>query len=168
MHSASRIRSSLLSRSFGGRWSCIPAALIACLLPCCNEKQEKTSDTTTSPPTKPVETEVTLPTIDLATAVPKDDPATDGWETEVLAENAKKQLKALGKYFFSRGAPNRPDILSHRVDIAVFADNGAHFSAPATFSILFPSHQTRVYERGPNGLRIKSVDYRKGPKRYKE
>lgn len=59
-----------------------------------------------------------------------------------------------------------PDILSHRVDIAVFADNGVHISAPAIFSMAFPSHQTRAYEQGARGPRIKSVNYVKGPSRY--
>jgi len=56
--------------------------------------------------------------------------------------------------------PSRPDVATSRVDIAVFADNGAHYSAPAIFSIAFPAHQTRVYADGPAGPRIRSVDYR--------
>lgn len=62
--------------------------------------------------------------------------------------------------------PERADLLSHRIDIAAFADNGVHISAPAIFSLVLPSHQTRVYENGPKGLRIKQVNYRKGPSKY--
>ncbi len=56
--------------------------------------------------------------------------------------------------------PERPDVPSHRVDIAAFADNGAYLSAPAVFSLAFPSHQRRVYAKGPGGMRIESIDYR--------
>jgi len=62
--------------------------------------------------------------------------------------------------------PERADILTHRIDIAAFADNGVQLSAPAIFSLVLPSHQTRVYEAGPQGLRIKQIDYRKGPSKY--
>lgn len=58
------------------------------------------------------------------------------------------------------------EIMSHRVDIAVFADNGVELSAPAIFSVAFPSHQTRVYGKGRTGARIESVDYMQGPSRY--
>lgn len=56
--------------------------------------------------------------------------------------------------------PSRPDVATSRVDVAVFADNGVHYSAPAIFSIVFPAHQARDYEDGPAGPRILSVDYR--------
>lgn len=62
--------------------------------------------------------------------------------------------------------PERADLLSHRIDVAAFADNGVHVSAPAIFSLALPSHQTRVYENGPKGPRIQQIDYRKGPSRY--
>lgn len=39
----------------------------------------------------------------LNTALPVDDPATDGWESEVLAQQAKEQLNALGMLFFEEG-----------------------------------------------------------------
>ena len=42
--------------------------------------------------------------------------------------------------------PGRPDITSPRVDIAVFADNGAELSAPAFFSMLYPAHQAREFD----------------------
>lgn len=65
-----------------------------------------------------------------------------------------------------RPPPERGDITSPRIDIAVFADNGRNISAPAIFSILLPVHQTRVYEDGPRGPRIKSIDYARGPVKY--
>lgn len=47
-----------------------------------------------------------------------------------------------------------------RVDIAVFAHNGVHDSAPAILSWVFPTHETRIYETGPDGApRIASIDY---------
>lgn len=43
-------------------------------------------------------------------------------------------------------------IRSARVDIGVFAGNGAFDSAPALFSMAFPAHETRRYtDRGPGG-----------------
>lgn len=41
--------------------------------------------------------------------------------------------------------PGRSELTSPRVDIAVFANNGAQLSAPAFFSMLYPAHQVRVY-----------------------
>jgi hypothetical protein len=52
------------------------------------------------------------------------------------------------------------DQIASRVDIGVFADNGAHDSAPAILSWTFPAHETRVYERGADGApRVLSIDY---------
>lgn len=51
----------------------------------------------------------------------------------------------------ARAAPGAPDILSRRIDIGVFANNGIHDSAPAFISILLPRHENRVYEAGPGG-----------------
>jgi len=56
------------------------------------------------------------------------------------------------------GTGNAP--LTSRVDIAVFADNGATLSAPAFLSVSFPTHQIRAYAPGPGGhLRLDSIDY---------
>ncbi len=52
--------------------------------------------------------------------------------------------------------PGRPDLTTTRVDIAVFADNGATLSAPAFVSWLFPPDQTRRY--GPRG-QVMEIDY---------
>jgi hypothetical protein len=47
-----------------------------------------------------------------------------------------------------------------RVDIGVFADNGAHDSAPAMLSWYFPPNQARRYETGPDGApRIAEIDH---------
>ena len=55
--------------------------------------------------------------------------------------------------------PDR-DITSPRVDIGVFADNGAHVSAPAVVSILFPTFQEREYRTAPDGTkRLHSLAY---------
>lgn len=49
-----------------------------------------------------------------------------------------------------------------RVDIGVFADNGAEISAPAILSISFPAHQTRTYAEADPGPRLVSIDYDAG------
>lgn len=50
-----------------------------------------------------------------------------------------------------------------RVDIGVFAWNGAHYSAPALVSVTFPTHQARVYGKNNGKDRLLlSVDYSKG------
>ncbi|MEM7188607.1 MAG: hypothetical protein AAF439_03265 [Pseudomonadota bacterium] len=59
--------------------------------------------------------------------------------------------------------PGRPDITSPRVDIAVFADNGAQISAPAYFSMLYPAHQQRRHDAVG---RLLSIDHRHPPEVY--
>jgi hypothetical protein len=60
-----------------------------------------------------------------------------------------------------RPVPGRSDILSNRVDIGVFAQNGSQDSVPGLISILLPQHETRRYGMGPNGeMRIESRDLR--------
>ncbi|WP_198134860.1 hypothetical protein [Roseovarius sp. 217] len=60
-----------------------------------------------------------------------------------------------------RPVPGRPDILSNRVDVGVFARIGAQDSAPGLISILLPQHETRRYDLGPDGdMRIESLDRR--------
>ena len=59
----------------------------------------------------------------------------------------------------SSPAPGAPDTMSARIDIGVFANNGAHDSAPAFISVLLPRHEKRIYELGPDGrVRIVSLD----------
>ncbi|NRB36811.1 MAG: hypothetical protein HRU31_19250, partial [Rhodobacteraceae bacterium] len=50
-----------------------------------------------------------------------------------------------------RPAPGTPDILSARIDLGVFANNGAYDSAPGFISVLLPRHETRLYELAPEG-----------------
>ena len=60
-----------------------------------------------------------------------------------------------------RPVPGRPDILSNRVDIGVFAQKGAQDSTPGLISILLPQHETRRYGVGLDGeMRIESRDLR--------
>ncbi len=52
------------------------------------------------------------------------------------------------------------EMQTSRVDIGVFASNGAQDSAPALLSISFPTHEARHYGPGPDGtIRLLSVDY---------
>lgn len=60
-----------------------------------------------------------------------------------------------------RPVPGRPDILSSRIDIGVFARTGSQDSAPGLISVLLPRHETRRYAIGPDGeMRIVSLDHR--------
>lgn len=55
----------------------------------------------------------------------------------------------------------RDPMLTDRVDIGLFAWNGAHDSAPAFLSVMFPAHERRVYEPAPDGgRRLARIDYR--------
>lgn len=50
--------------------------------------------------------------------------------------------------------------MTARVDIGVFADNGAQTSAPAILSVSFPAHEVRRYAPGPDGaMRPVEIDY---------
>ncbi len=55
-----------------------------------------------------------------------------------------------------RAVPGKPELSSHRVDIAVFAYNGVHYSAPSFVSIFFPPNQARTYGEAN---RILEIDY---------
>ena len=58
-------------------------------------------------------------------------------------------------------APGTPDILSPRIDIGIFANNGIHDSAPGFVSVLLPRHETRIYDLGPDGApQVQSIDRR--------
>lgn len=60
-----------------------------------------------------------------------------------------------------RPVPGRRDVQSNRVDIGVFAQVGAHDSAPSLISVLLPQHEAREYVAGPDGaMRIASRDFR--------
>ncbi len=53
-------------------------------------------------------------------------------------------------------SPDPQGLRSHRVDIAVFADDGKTLSAPAFVSVAFPPREARIY--GPHG-RLDMVEY---------
>jgi len=58
-----------------------------------------------------------------------------------------------------RPVAGRADLISPRIDIGVFAENGAAISAPAFVSILLPAHERRDYEEGPDGrMRPAAID----------
>lgn len=61
--------------------------------------------------------------------------------------------------------PGKPKLKSRRVDIGVFADNGALHSAPAFVSIAFPATQIREYDAEGRILSV-SYDPKKLEKRY--
>lgn len=66
-----------------------------------------------------------------------------------------------------RPVPGRPDILTNRIDIGVFAHNGAYDSTPGFLSVFLPQHETRRYAPGPDGeMRIESLDRRVPPEGY--
>ena len=43
-------------------------------------------------------------------------------------------------------APERPDLMTNRVEIGVFVHNGHHYSAPAFINFLYPANQSRSYD----------------------
>ncbi|QDY69762.1 hypothetical protein [Qingshengfaniella alkalisoli] len=55
--------------------------------------------------------------------------------------------------------PYDPDMLTNRVDIGIFANNGHVDSAPAILSVAFPLFQDRHYEPTPNGPRLQRIGY---------
>ncbi len=55
-------------------------------------------------------------------------------------------------------APGRADLTTDRVDIGLFADNGAAFSAPAFLSLYFPPQQKRVYGANDELLMVDFAD----------
>lgn len=58
-------------------------------------------------------------------------------------------------------------LVSSRVDIGVFANNGAHDSAPAIISYYFPPHEERTYGEDADGApRILSIDHAGRPDAY--
>lgn len=61
--------------------------------------------------------------------------------------------------------PGSPDVLSPRIDIGVFANNGVHDSAPAFISVLLPHHETRVYEAEADPVQPVSIN-RDAPEDY--
>lgn len=76
-------------------------------------------------------------------------------------DNQGRRARITVDWQLPRPVPGRPDMLSSRVDIGVFARNGFHDSAPGFITILLPQHEMRRYEAGPDGeMRIESLDRR--------
>jgi len=81
--------------------------------------------------------------------------------TPLTPDGARVQIDLIWQA--PRAAPGTPDVISSRIDIGVFANNGVYDSAPAFISVLLPRHETRRYETGPDGqLRVASIDW--GPR----
>lgn len=59
----------------------------------------------------------------------------------------------------SRPRRDAPVLLTSRVDIGVFADNGDTQSAPGFVSVAFPTHQSRSYAMRDGAMRLMSIDY---------
>ena len=58
-------------------------------------------------------------------------------------------------------------LVTARVDIGVFANNGVHDSAPAIVSWYFPPEEARSYAPGPDGApQVAAIDYAARPKAY--
>jgi hypothetical protein len=58
-------------------------------------------------------------------------------------------------------------LISSRIDVGVFANNGKHDSAPAILSVYCPPDQARIYAAGPDGApRVVSIDYAARPGSY--
>lgn len=54
---------------------------------------------------------------------------------------------------------NAAGLKSSRIDIGLFAHNGAEYSAPAMFSVMLPAHQSRVYSKDRSDRRPLSIAY---------
>ncbi|TNE33908.1 MAG: tetratricopeptide repeat protein, partial [Alphaproteobacteria bacterium] len=55
-------------------------------------------------------------------------------------------------------APDRPDLMTSRVEIAAFVSNGKHYSAPAFVNLLFPANQVRKYNAKGRIVMIDHMD----------
>lgn len=63
--------------------------------------------------------------------------------------------------------PGVPDLATSRIDIGVFANNGAHDSAPAFISVLMPGFEARDYAPGPDGApRVMRINRQVPPGAY--
>ncbi len=108
-------------RTLPGAWRALlwaGAVAITLLAPGCGEREKDTGNT----PTPDLGTDPSplslkspgepLPEVLSSFPQARDDPSTDGWETEVLAANASKQLKALGHLFFKEGGADLAALLA--------------------------------------------------------
>ncbi len=88
----------------------------------CQKKTNHSDDSSKKTPPDYSSTANTRPNITIVGSEQKwsdlDDPSEDGWETEVLADHANKQLKKLGDLFFNDGSLKKiitNDFSSHRL-----------------------------------------------------
>ena len=108
-------------RTSPGAWRilrCAGTVAIVLLAPGCGEREEDTGNTPTPDPgagpspLSPEAPPISLPEVPPSTPPARDDPSADGWETEVLATNAGRQLKALGDLFFKEGSADLAALLA--------------------------------------------------------
>lgn len=71
-------------------------------------------------------------------------------------DDAASQVEIRVPWHRPRPVPHNPQLTTDRVDIAVFAHNGHHHSAPAFVSFYFPPNQARTYDEAG---RIVEIDY---------
>ncbi|WP_371170551.1 hypothetical protein [Aliiroseovarius sp. 2305UL8-7] len=101
------------------------------------------------------------------TADPNGRPLTFRWDLlrgnsdlvtiEPLGENGTSAKITIG-WQDNYVIPGSEDVSSSRIDVGVFANNGAYDSAPAFFSVLLPHHETRIYELDTeHGMRIRRL-----------
>ncbi len=81
---------------------------------------------------------------------------------EPVPDNPKARRIRVG-YHERRPIQTGSKLESSRVDIAVVAHNGVHYSAPAFLSFLFPNNEKRIYD---DQQRIVSVDYLSSVQNY--
>lgn len=78
---------------------------------------------------------------------------------------ARRRARIVIDWHDAYPVPGRDDLMTARIDIGVFARNGATISAPSFFSVAFPVHQERRYVMAPDGRRrIAEVSYRDPPR----
>ena len=65
--------------------------------------------------------------------------------TKLKNDGSRVELKV--KWHQRQPVKFKPQLMSSRVDIAVFAHNGFNYSAPAFVSLSYPTRQRRVYDR---------------------
>ncbi|MEP1772023.1 MAG: hypothetical protein ABJJ72_15860, partial [Anderseniella sp.] len=65
--------------------------------------------------------------------------------TKLKKDGSRVELKV--KWHQRQPVSFKPQLMSSRVDVAVFAHNGFNYSAPAFVSLTYPTRQRRVYDR---------------------
>ena len=100
----------------------LPMILFFLFLTNCQKKTNHSDDSSKKTFSDVVSTPNTTPSVSIIGSEQKwsdlDDPSEDGWETEVLADHANKQLKKLGDLFFNDGSLKKiitDDFLTHRL-----------------------------------------------------